>query len=245
MQFTSEPQPDRRAATSGKRGPDCQRLSERLFTIGHSNHSIERFLELLRQAEVTAVADVRSSPFSQRYPQFNQPALEQELEKSGIRYLFLGDELGGRPRDPAVYDDEGRVDYGRVRCTSWFRNGLDRLLMELDQQPVAMMCAEEDPLDCHRALMVCAELVEQGIRPRHVRGAGWIDTTEELEDRLLDITGEGGGMIGGLFDATISPEERADMLAKAYKAQARRKAFRLPPGQGFAAIDSFQEYATE
>jgi len=245
MQFTSEPQPDRRAAASGEQSPDCQRLSQRLFTIGHSNHSIERFLELLRQAEVTAVADVRSSPFSQRYPQFNQPALKQGLEQSGIRYLFLGDELGGRPRDAAVYDGEGRVDYWRVRCTSWFRNGLDRLLMELDQQPVAMMCAEEDPLDCHRALMVCAELVEQGIRPRHVRGAGWIDTTEELEDRLLDLTGEGGGMIGGLFDATIAPEERADMLAKAYKAQARRKAFRLPPGQGFAALDSFQEYATE
>jgi uncharacterized protein (DUF488 family) len=77
--------------------------------------------------------------------------------------------------------------------------------MELELQPVAMMCAEEDPLDCHRALMVCAELVEQGIRPRHVRGAGWIDTTEELEDRLLDITGEGGGMIGGLFAAEITP----------------------------------------
>ena len=245
MQFTGEPQPDRRAATSGKSTPDCQRLSERLFTIGHSNHSIEQFLELLRRVEVTAVADVRSSPFSQRYPQFNQPQLRQELEHAGIQYLFLGDELGGRPRDPAVYDGEGRVDYNRVRCTTWFRDGLDRLLIELEQQPIGMMCAEEDPLDCHRALMVCAELVDQGVRPRHVRGAGCIDTTEELEDRLLDITGEGGGMIGGLFAGEISPEERADMLAKAYKAQARRKAFRLPPGQGFAAIDSFQEYASE
>ena len=245
MQFPTKKHSDQLAAPSGEAKSDCERLSNRLFTIGHSNHSIERFVELLRQAEVAAIADVRSSPFSQRYPQFSQTELRQALERDGFKYIFLGEELGGRPRDPAVYDAEGRVDYWRVRRTSYFHAGLDQLLIEGERQTVAMMCAEEDPLDCHRALMVCAELVERGIRPRHLLGAGWIDSTEELEDRLLEITGIGSGIVGGLFAAEITPADRADMLAEAYQSQARRKAFRLPPGQGFAAIDSFQEYASE
>ena len=245
MQFPASKQPDQPAAAPGVAAPDRQWLSSRLFTIGHSNHPIERFLELLFQAEVGVIADVRSSPFSQRFLQFNQSLLRQELERASVRYIFLGDELGGRPREPAVYDAEGRVDYWRVRRTPYFRSGLDRLLAELARQTVAMVCAEEDPLDCHRALMVCADLAEQGICPRHVRGDGTIETTEKLEERLFSITGVGGGMMGGLFAATISAEERAELLTEAYKAQARRKAFRLPPGQGFGAIENFQEYAAE
>jgi len=245
MQFSSSSKPDRCDAPSNEPKPDCQRLSERLFTIGHSNHSIERFLELLRQAEVTAVADVRSSPFSQRYPQFNQTELQRELKRGGVQYIFLGDELGGRPRDPAVYDGEGRVDYCLVRRTKLFQTGIERLLIDLESNTVALMCAGEDPLDCHRTLMICAELAEHGIRPRHVRDFGLPETTTALEDRLLEDSGEGGGMLGGLFAGQISPQERAEMLVRAYQAQARRKAFRLPPGQGFGAIDRFQEYASE
>jgi Domain of unknown function DUF488 len=217
-------------------------LSGHILTIGHSNHTTDQFIELLRRAEVTALADVRSSPFSQRFPQFNQSELQRALATSGIRYLFLGDELGGRPSDVAVYDAEGRVDYWRVRRTAIFRAGIERLLQESRNDVVCMMCAEEDPLDCHRALMVAAELVERGVSLSHVRGDGTRETTKQLESRLFDITGIGGGMATGLFAASMPADERAALLTDAYKEQAKRKAFRLPPGQDISAIDSISEW---
>src|SRR5437867_2713855 len=93
----------------------------RLFTVGHSNHDLPRLVQLLQGAGVTAVADVRSSPCSQRFPQFNQSALARGVRGHGLAYAFLGDHLGGRPRDAALYDAEGRVDYEKVRQTAAFR----------------------------------------------------------------------------------------------------------------------------
>jgi uncharacterized protein (DUF488 family) len=137
----------------------------RLFTIGHSHHPPERLIELLRQAGVTAVADVRSSPYSQRQPQFNRPQLQQFLADGGITYCFLGDLLGGRPGRPSLYDDTGRVDYERVRQTADFQRGLELLTTARDEHRVALLCAEEDPLDCHRGLMIAPALAEQVAAP--------------------------------------------------------------------------------
>jgi hypothetical protein len=162
-----------------------------------------------------------------------------------MRYVFLGDELGGRPRDIAVYDGEGRVDYWRVRQTALFRAGVKRLLDEFKHDAVALVCAEEDPLDCHRALMIAPHLVEQGICPRHIRGDARIETTAQLEARLFQITGVGGGMATGLFAASLSADERAELLTDAYKEQAHRKAFRLPPGQDINEIDTLSEFSAE
>ena len=222
-------------------GPAAESVGQ-ILTIGHSNHTTDRFIELLRRANVTALADVRSSPFSQRFPQFNQPELQRALTASGIRYIFLGEELGGRPGNVAVYDSEGRVDYWRVRGTALFRAGLERLLQESKNDVVCMMCAEEDPLDCHRALMVTAELVEGGISIKHVRANGSLETTKQLESRLFEITGIGGGMATGLFAASMPASERAELLTAAYKEQARRKAFKLQPGQDISDIDSIAEW---
>ena len=244
MQFSRKSQTEDRNAAAG-RLRDCRRLSERLFTIGHSHHEIERFVALLRGAGVSAVADVRSSPFSARLPQYNQSELRQSLESHGIAYIFLGDELGGRPRDPAVYDGDGRVDYWRVRSTTIFRGGVERLLREIDQYAIALACAEEDPLDCHRGLMIGPELIARGICPRHIRGNESIETTAQLESRLFEITGVGGGMMNGLFAASIAATERAELLDEAYREQARRKAFRLPPGEDFAAIGNIEEFSAE
>jgi uncharacterized protein (DUF488 family) len=201
----------------------------RLFSVGHSNHDIAAFLQLLRQAGISAVADVRSSPFSQRLPQFNRPDLEAALRSQGMSYVFLGDLLGGRPAQADLYDDEGRVDYERVRATEFFRRGLDRLVQETEQFTVTMLCAEEDPLDCHRGLMIAPALMERGLAPRHLRRDGRIETTPEMEQRLLAVTGVGAGILDGLFAASVSAEERQEMLAEAYRLQARRKAFRFRP----------------
>jgi hypothetical protein len=202
----------------------------RLFSIGHSNHELPRLLGLLRRAGVTAVADVRSSPYSRRLPQFNRPELEDALTGCGISYLFLGYWLGGRPDEAELYDDEGRVDYERVQQTPAFREGLAELRAALDAHRVALLCAEEDPLDCHRALMIAPALAEEGVATVHLRGDGSAESAEALERRLLALTGLDERLAPDLFGGP-GTEERRKVLAEAYRVQARRRAFRLPPSQ--------------
>ncbi len=199
----------------------------RLLSVGHSNHEIDDFLQLLAGAGVTAVADVRSHPSSQRLPQYNGVELERKLCEHGIAYVFLGDLLGGRPDRPSMYDSEGRVDYWRVRATQEFRQGLDRLTSGLEQHTIAMLCSEEDPLDCHRGLMIAPALAERGASTSHLRGDGQIDSAAEFERRLMAETKVGAGILDGLFAASISTEERYQLLDEAYRRQAQRKAFRL------------------
>jgi uncharacterized protein (DUF488 family) len=207
---------------------DAPAAGPRLFSVGHSNHDLPAFLGLLRQNGVTALADVRSVPHSRRQPQFNREELERALSDADILYVFLGERLGGRPRSRDLYDDEGRVDYEKVRGTDFFRQGLDRLVCGLDEHTIAMMCGEADPLDCHRGLMIAPALVERGIAPGHIRKDGSVETTAEMERRLLAATRKESGMIDGLF-AGIIEVERQRLLADAYRAMARKKAFRGLP----------------
>lgn len=212
--------------------------SGRIYSLGHSDHAIDHFLTLLRRVGISVVADVRSHPASQRLPQFNRGELEQSLRAAGIAYLFMGDQLGGRPDRPSLYDAEGRVDYVRVRATAEFRQGIERLCRGRDRHNIAMICAEEDPLDCHRGLMITPALLERGVEAGHIRGDGTVETTRQMQDRLLSATKVGGGMFGGLFDAQVSDAERLEMLEMAYQAQARRKAFRQRPDDGSVVQDS-------
>jgi uncharacterized protein (DUF488 family) len=204
---------------------DPSASASRVLSVGHSHHDLPQLIELLRGAGVEAVADVRSSPFSRRLPQFNRPELEVGLKGAGLVYVFLGDLLGGRPRQAELYDDQGRVDYRLVRATDFFRRGLERLERASAKYRVAMLCAEEDPLDCHRGLMIAPALVERGLRPGHLRGDGSVETTAALEDRLLAATG-----LDGLF--ALAEQDRREALAEAYVVMARKKAFRLRPGEG-------------
>src|SRR5262249_50911787 len=211
--------------------PQTQMLPDaRLFTVGHSNHELPRLIALLQQAAVTAVADVRSAPYSSRLPQFNKPELERGLKQNGIAYVFLGDLLGGRPKSPDLYDAEGRVDYEHIRATAAFREGVERLLDGVGRYHIALLCGEEDPLHCHRGLMITPALVERGVAPLHLRGSGGVETTAEMESRLLAETGVGAGVLDGLFASLLTDEERRQVLAQAYHKQARRYGYRLPPG---------------
>jgi uncharacterized protein (DUF488 family) len=196
----------------------------RLFTVGHSNHPPEHFLGLLRAQGITAVADVRSSPYSRRQPHFSRPQLEGALRREGIAYVFLGDLLGGRPADRSLYDPEGWADYEKVRATRDFARGLDRLGRGLGRYTIALVCGEKDPLDCHRGLMIAPALVERGLSPVHLRGDGTVETTHELEARLLAETGL-SALVDGLFQH--GDAWRREVLARAYREMNRKKAFRL------------------
>jgi uncharacterized protein (DUF488 family) len=167
-----------------------------LFSIGHSNHSIEHFISLLAGAGVKLLADVRSYPKSRFASQFNREALEQSLPQNGIGYLYLGKELGGMAREKISREA--------------FEHGLGRLIKESEKQPTAMMCAERDPLDCHRWLWLTRELIARNIEVRHILANGKIERQRDTEERLLEAEGLGG-------DDFFPREQR---LKDAYRARA-------------------------
>lgn len=145
------------------------------FTIGHSRHDLERFVQLLRDNRIEVVADVRSRPYSRFAPQFNKRACADALSAVGIRYLYLGQELGGRPEEPAFYDEAGQLQYDRVAASPGFNAAVERLEAEARRSRVALMCGEEDPARCHRWLLVGRRLVDDGFACRHIRGDGRVE----------------------------------------------------------------------
>jgi uncharacterized protein (DUF488 family) len=159
-----------------------------VFSIGHSTHSAEAFLGLLRQHGVDAVADVRSSPFSRFNPQFNRALLDQFLKANGVHYVFLGRELGARTEDRSCYE-RGRVQYGRLAQTPLFQSGLDRIVEGAARFRIALMCAEKEPLECHRTLLVASALAARGVPVMHIHADGRLETHEAAMERLLDVTG--------------------------------------------------------
>ncbi|PXA83812.1 hypothetical protein DMC47_42155 [Nostoc sp. 3335mG] len=156
----------------------------RVLTIGHSTHAIEQFVDLLRQNDVTAVADVRSSPFSRHNPQFNQGSLRVALKQAGIAYVFLGRELGARSDDPRHYES-GRVVYERLARSALFRSGIERVTSGASNHNVALMCAEKDPITCHRTILVARALTDRDIGVDHILADGTIETHEAALDRLM------------------------------------------------------------
>ncbi len=166
-------------------------MSERrhpVLTVGHSTHSSEAFMELLRQHGVTALADVRSAPYSRFNPQFNKDALEHSLKSHGINYVFLGRELGARSDDPSCYEN-GRVQYVRLARTELFRSGLERVMNGSRKHRIALMCAEKEPLECHRTLLVARALAERGVAVDHILADGRLESHEATLARLLDLVG--------------------------------------------------------
>jgi uncharacterized protein (DUF488 family) len=159
-----------------------------LFTVGHSTHPIERFIALLQRHGIQVLADVRSTPFSRFNPQFNRANLAQSLEAAGIRYEFLGEELGARSTDPTCFEN-GRVSYARLATSAAFRRGLERLRNEMNAGRVAMMCAEREPLDCHRTILVGRELEREGVPVTHILADGSLEENRHAIERLIEHLG--------------------------------------------------------
>jgi uncharacterized protein (DUF488 family) len=150
------------------------------FTIGHSNHDFAAWLALLRRHEIEVVVDTRSSPYSKYVPQFDKELMQRSLEEAGLRYLFLGAELGGRPANPAYYDAKGRVLYSRLRGDARFQAGIARLESGMERFRVALVCGEEDPAHCHRRLLIGRVLAERGNTMQHIRGDGRLESDETI-----------------------------------------------------------------
>jgi uncharacterized protein (DUF488 family) len=191
-------------------------MSFPLYTVGHSNHELAAFLALLRQHGITAVADVRSHPYSRYVPQYSREPLTAALAEAGIAYLFLGKELGARSDNPACYC-QGRVQYDRLSQEPHFAQGIRRVVQGMERDSLALLCAEKDPLDCHRALLVARKLSEADIPVSHIHADGALESHRALESRLLA--------------ACKLPERdlftsRQEFVAEAYAIQAARVAYR-------------------
>lgn len=163
-------------------------MTTRILTAGHSNHTADQFIGLLRRHDVSAVADVRSAPFSRFSPQFNKDAMKQALREAGIGYVFLGRELGARTRDRSCYIG-GQVQFSLLAQTDLFRTGIDRLLRGAEAERIAVVCTEKDPLDCHRTLLVARALTDVGVRVDHVLADGRLESNDEAMTRLLEKRG--------------------------------------------------------
>ena len=163
-------------------------IETRVLTVGHSNHPLETFVSLLQQHGVTTLADVRSAPYSRFNPQFNRKALDAALQAYGIAYLFLGHALGGRPEDRSCYEN-GRVRYDRLARTPLYREGIDRAIERAAVEHLALMCAEKEPLDCHRALLIGRSLAACNVAVAHILADGTLEPHDDTMGRLLDSVG--------------------------------------------------------
>ena len=152
-----------------------------MFTVGHSNHSVGKFVGLLRRHGIELLVDTRSHPYSRYAPQFNARPLQAVLSRGGIGHLYLGLELGGRPEGSEFYDATGRVDYALLGRSRPFLDGISRLEQEIRDSTVTLLCSEENPTRCHRRLLVGRALEELGFTLRHIRGDGSIQREGETD----------------------------------------------------------------
>jgi uncharacterized protein (DUF488 family) len=169
-------------------------------TIGHSNHPIERFVELLNAGGVKLLVDVRSMPYSRRFPQFGRERLEKSLGEAGIDYRWEGEALGGLPNQSGGYNE--------AAARPAFMAALDRVIDRSQATTLCLMCAEKEPLDCHRTVLVSRRLAERGATVEHLLADGSVRPHDEVEQALLSKQAD-----GDLF------EDRAQQLARAYDAR--------------------------
>lgn len=189
-----------------------------VYTLGHSNHAIGTFIELARQHRGTAIYDVRSQPYSRFNPQFRREALRGVLAESGISYMFLGQELGARSADPLCLVD-GKVAYDRLAKTAFFRHGLERIVDGMTSHRIALICAERDPLRCHRTILVGRHLRERGIDVRHILADGSLERHGAAMERLLRE-------LGMTEPDLFRPREAVE--AEAYRRRGDAIAFEVP-----------------
>ncbi len=189
-----------------------------LYSIGHSNRSAEHIIGLLKLHGIQAVADVRSVPYSRHNPQFSHEAFERTLNAHGLSYFFLGKELGGLRREPECYHNH-QVDYERVAKLPAFQEGMRSLVDLSSRMKVVMLCAEQDPVSCHRTLLIARHIRGFVGDVLHIFGNGNIETQAQIEERLLLNY---SNQDSDLFTT------REDLIAEAYRKRSKEIAYKEP-----------------
>jgi uncharacterized protein (DUF488 family) len=188
----------------------------RIYTVGHSSQTFERFLALLNKHSITAVADVRSAPFSRHTPHFSREQLQPALEEAGVAYVFLGRELGARSQDNSCYVDN-TVSYEKLARTALFRQGIERVEKGAEKFRISLMCSEREPTECHRTILVSKALSERGSEVQHILGDGRIEHHNETMLRVLDILG---------MPRNDMLHTRNELIEQAYRGREKQIAYR-------------------
>ena len=192
---------------------NCRDTANRIYTIGHSSHEIEKFIQLLKGHDITAVYDVRSIPYSKYAPQFNKASIKQSLLHAGIEYVYLGKELGPFSKDPKCCVG-GIVQYKLLAQTKAFEEGLSKIKKGVNIHKLALMCAEKEPAECHRMILVCRHL-RNDFDISHIMADGSLEDIRVTERRLMQMLKIPDMMT---FDEFEDPVERA------YEEMGRRNA---------------------
>lgn len=172
-------------------------MSGRVFSIGHGGRSLDALVAQLQQLGVPFLIDVRSSPYSRYQPEFSREPLGAQLAQRNIRYVFMGDLLGGRPSDPDCYDEQGKVNYQNVRQKDFFLRGIERIRTAYAKGTrVCLFCSEGKPWECHRSKLIGWVLQEHGISVEHVVPDGGLRTQDEV---INEITANQGELFGVRF----------------------------------------------
>ncbi|MEN1761574.1 DUF488 domain-containing protein [Anoxynatronum sibiricum] len=188
----------------------------KLYTIGHSNHKIDEFILLLRKYQINCVIDVRSTPYSRFSPQFSSNEIKSELNKNGIYYIFMGNELGARRKDISLYTKEGYLDFEKTSKNPLFLKGLERVKEGIERgYTIALMCTEKDPLDCHRNILVAREFYKLGYDIHNILANGIVETQKEIEKRLLDEYFPNRDQVT-IFELISDRKDMEDLINEAY-----------------------------
>ncbi len=191
-----------------------------LFSIGYANKPIELFIQQLQAHAITAVADVRSVPYSNTFHDYHKEALAASLKAANIYYVYLGEELGPRSKDAQHYDEDGQIQFDKLMRSPLFLKGMQRVQSGIQKGLcIALMCAEKDPADCHRSLLIAHYLRrEQGVDVQHIKHNGEVELQSNMEARLITSH----NLDNDLFSS--QPEK----LKLAWRAQTKLKAYRRP-----------------
>jgi uncharacterized protein (DUF488 family) len=168
-----------------------------LYTLGHSRHPIEKFIDLARGHGIDVIVDVRGQPYSRFNPQFNRERFEKSLANGGIGYVWMGDRLSGRPKDPKFRGPDSQVLWNALMRSPGVREGIAEVLDLAGESRLALVCAEENPLTCHRRILLTPPLTEQGAEVLHIRGDGRVEAEASL--REIEAAAAGGYQLT-LFD---------------------------------------------
>ncbi|WP_316235310.1 MULTISPECIES: DUF488 domain-containing protein [unclassified Bradyrhizobium] len=208
-------------------------MVDAVYTIGHSTHAIEKLIELLKGQNITAVCDVRSRPYSRMNPQFNREPLKKALRESGIKYVFLGAELGARSDDKNCYRN-GQVQYDLLARTDLFKKGIERVKEGARTYRLALMCAEKEPLECHRTILVSRTLFEEGIPIKHILSDGAVEDHAHAINRLIALLRIPGSDMFRSDDAVVR---------EAYTRQGNEIAYREQSPEASVPAGANQKYA--
>ncbi|MCT4605739.1 MAG: DUF488 domain-containing protein [Marinisporobacter sp.] len=188
-----------------------------IYTIGHTNYSIENFVKLIRLYNINCIVDVRSTPFSKYTPQFNRKDLKITLNQKGVHYIYMGIEFGARRNEQYLYTSQGYLDFEKTIKNKVFLQGVRRLVDGCEKGfNISLMCTEKDPFDCHRSIMVGKGLKDNGFDVKHIFPNGNVQTQEQIEQRLLDKYFKNRFQVSleSFFEKQMDEEE---MIAEAYR----------------------------